>query len=216
MTGRLARAHLPPGRQPGPQSRRRVRMLAYGVTLMLGFAIFFAVLGVVGAQHPGKASAAVFYGVFGGLALFALLMAYVLFIVRTPNHVRYFTVTAGPGELRRAERFKAQLQINDPGRIGGELEVGLVCTQFYDTKRIARDNEGFTYKRRVVESGVVHEKWQKAPRDGRTQTFSFEIPPDAPFSYEGAVVSFAWRVSARVPRSRRRDPCSDQPIWVHP
>ncbi len=207
--------HLPPGHEPGPQSRRRKGSRRWGLWLCVAFAAFFAGLGIYGGANPGKASPGVFYGVFGGMALFMLLLVWFIASRGQPKRAVGFAVSAAPVELRRGDTVRAELQIDDPEKIDGELQVGLICTEYYDAKREVATQDG-TSTQRVTESVTAHQEWTKAASDQRLQSFSFKIPETSPFSHEGAVVSFCWRVSAKVPRRGRRDPSSDQPIWVRP
>ncbi len=182
---------------------------------MVALALFFAGLGIYGGAHPGKSSPAVFYGVFGGMALLTLLLAWFILSRGRPKRAVGFEVSASPVELRRGDTVTADLRINDAGKLDGELEVGLVCTEYYDVKREVATQDG-TSTQRVTQSVTAHERWTKAASDQQLQSFSFEIPETAPFSYEGSVLSFCWRVSAKVPRRGRRHPEADQPIWVRP
>jgi hypothetical protein len=182
--------------------------------ILVGFTIFFAVIGIIGAAHPGKSSAAVFYGVFGGLALFTLALAVVIYVIRKPKSARYFRVSANPTDLRRGDKVNVQLEITDVDKLQGRLEVGLVCTELYDERQVSYNQNGETTHRAVAKA-TAYEKWNKAAGN-RSESFTFEIPADGPFSHEGAVVTLEWRVTAREPIKHGRDPTSDQPIWVAP
>ena len=86
---------------------------------------------------------------------------------------------------------------------------GLVCVERFD--RVQRHASGGRYweTRKVVES-TAYEQW----RPGEQGSFIFEIPRDAPYSWEGECVSYAWRVSAREVRPTRENARLDRPIWV--
>jgi hypothetical protein len=86
--------------------------------------------------------------------------------------------------------------------------VGLVCIERYDYLTRVQHRGGTTVVRRTAES-TAHEEWRPG-----APTLTFEIPRDAPYSYEGECVSYAWRVSARVVRKLRSDPRLDHAIWV--
>jgi hypothetical protein len=215
VIGLLAGQRMPPGHAAGPQSRRAYRSVGWALMLLIGFGIAFVVVAIVGAAHPGKSSAGVFYAVFGGLAAFTLALAAVVYIARKPKSTRAFQVGANPTELRRGDKVNVELQVTDPDKIEGELEVGLVCTELYDERKVVYNQNGES-TRRVVSRAAAYEKWDKAPIGNRSQSFTFEIPSDGPFSHEGAVITLEWRVSARVPIKHGRDPTSDQPIWVAP
>lgn len=214
MIGLLAGQKMPPGHGAGPQSRRAYRSIGWALMLLVGFAIFFIVIGAIGAAHPGKSTAAVFYGVFGGLALFTLVLAVVIYVIRKPKNARYFRVSANPTDLRRGDKVNVQLEITDVDKLQGRVQVGLVCTELYDERKVNYTQNGQT-TRRVVTRATAYEKWNTAAGN-RSESFTFEIPADGPFSHEGAVLTLEWRVTARTPIKHGRDPSSDQPIWVAP
>jgi hypothetical protein len=156
----------------------------------------------------------VFYGVFGGLAVFTLLLAALIYVVRKPKHARYFRVSANPTDLRRGDKVNVQLGITDVDKLQGRVKVGLVCTELYDERKVNYTQNGQT-TRRVVSKATAYEKWNTAAGN-RSESFTFEIPADGPFSHEGAVLTLEWHVTARLPIEHGRDPTSDQPIWVAP
>lgn len=119
-----------------------------------------------------------------------------------------------PAALTRGETVKARLRIDGPP--GDDVEVGLVCTAWYDEMTEHR-HEGRTRRRRTITQAEAYGEWKPA-NAGSTleQMFEFVVPADAPFSHEGEVVAFAWRVSAREPARLARDPSQDIPIWVAP
>jgi hypothetical protein len=170
---------------------------------------------VIGAAHPGKATPAVFYGVFGGMALVTLAFAVAIYMFKKPKSARHFQVSANPIELRRGDKVNVELQVTDPDKIEGELKVGLVCTELYDERHVSYNQNGETTHRAVARV-AAYEKWHTAAHGSRSQSFTFEIPPDGPFSHEGAVVTLEWQVTAKEAIKHGRDPTADQPIWVAP
>jgi len=119
-------------------------------------------------------------------------------------------------ELARGGEVRARLRVTEPGAASDRLEVGLVCTAFYDHEVRTRE-DGRTRTRREIAEEHAYKEWKPAdPRSTLDQSFTFTIPPAAPFSYEGQIVAFAWRVSAREPAKLRRDPSRDVPLWVAP
>ncbi len=154
-------SHLPPGHEPGPQSRRRKSSRRWGLWLCVAFAVFFAGAGIYGGANPGKSSPAVYYGVFGGMALFMLLLAWFVAGRGSPKRAAGFALSAAPVELRRGDTVRAELQIEDPGKIDGELQVGLICTEYYDVKREVVTQDG-TSTQRSTSSVTAHEEWKKA------------------------------------------------------
>lgn len=95
------------------------------------------------------------------------------------------------------------------------LEVGLVCVERYDMQVRIYVRGASTVRRQTAEAGL-HEQWLTVPPAVREQTFTFVIPPDAPYSYEGECVTYAWLASARAVKRLRKDPRHEEPIWVRP
>jgi len=92
---------------------------------------------------------------------------------------------------------------------GGLLQVGIVCEERYDVEaRVGRS------VRRQTGHATVYEHWQPLATGAREQNFVFCVPVDAPYSYEGDCLSYAWRLSARAPGRLRKDARTDEPIWV--
>ena len=156
--------HLPPGREPGSQSRYRKRG-----------SITRSLLG-----RPGR-------------------------------EAEHFSVVGEPREVARGGEVRATLQISDTSKASDGIEVGLVCTEFWDDEQ--RQQHGTT---RVVRPNEIHKDWRPVDGSQQLQTVAFTVPEDALPSYEGAHLSIAWRISARQPQRLRRDPRSDFAIWVLP
>jgi hypothetical protein len=213
--------HLPPGREPGIQSLRNRPT----------FTFWSPVAGVVGS---GMLLAGIFVAaggrgsefdrgeeLLGGIifALLGVLCIYGGWVMRQrarPNQagrMRGTSLSVDPGEMRRGEEisitFRGKRENDD------RLEVGLVCVERHDMQVRVSVKGVSTVSRQTVEA-AVHEQWQPVPPAVREQTFTFEIPDSAPYSYEGECVSYSWRASARAVRRLRRDPRLDLPIWVQP
>jgi hypothetical protein len=109
----------------------------------------------------------------------------------------------------------ATLVISDPQKLGEKLDLGLVCSEFYDVKTTVYDQNG-SHEQRVTRTAEAVGQWRGADRAQPQQTVSFTVPPDAPFSYEGTTVSWAWRVSAIDRHAHRLDAHRDVAIWVSP
>lgn len=123
--------------------------------------------------------------------------------------------------MRRGEEVTVHIEITAPDEIDDRLEYGLVCIGWYDDQQRHHSSSGggmghSTHARRVAVEAVAWEQWVEAQRATGTQTMTFRVPPDAPFSYEGRCLSFAWRASAREPKRMAIDPRRDVPIWVSP
>jgi len=202
--------HMPPGREPGPQSRRR----STGRTLGGCAAPAFAVAGVVAAAMlagfglvlgslPGGPPWWPFLvGAVAALAFF-WLFARALWRGARPRYAAGLELRVERQELRRGDRVAAIASGES------ELEVGLVCTQSYDVWR--RINES---RSRVTDSASVWQEWVPAPHGALGQRVELALPADGPYSYEGDCVSFGWAVVVRrVGEKRVAEPV---PLWVAP
>jgi hypothetical protein len=203
--------HLPPGREPGPQSRRS----STGRTLGGCAAPAFVVAGVVAAaivagfglllgSLPGGPPAWPFFlGAVGVLAFF-WLFARTMFRGARPRYATGIELQVERQELCRGDRVAAIAS----GQ--GELEVGLVCTQSFDVwRRIGNDSRS-----RVTDTASVWQQWVPAPHGALGHRVELALPAEGPYSYEGDCVSFGWAVVARrVGEKRVAEPA---PLWVAP
>jgi hypothetical protein len=215
-------SHLPEGIEPGPQT---LRLQAEGAGMrgvlpaltVLFIACFIGIpLGVVSVTD----SQGVIYATLGVLA--------VVFVVGMWVVARRFrpqaSESAAPFELlavdqldvRRGEELEAELTIYDPGELEERIEVGLVCVERYDRPESRRSDDGVVVEERGIDEDVAYERWISAWRTEELQTVTFHVPQEAPYSYEGECLSFAWRVSAREVGRSDEDGVVDDPIWVLP
>jgi hypothetical protein len=204
--------HLPPGREPGPQSRRH----------RWGAPIAVVLVGVVGVGLLGVAVYLVIAGVLAAAAFFAAMaagMGAVAWWVHrraNPPGLPHLELTTDGDEKRRGESVTVTLRIASPDAVDAErLELGLICTERYDYEQVTHSRNG-TQRSRQTRQVAAHEDWREVDRAAPQQTISLDIPPQGPFSFEGDCVSYAWRVSAREVRPRRMDRRLDRPIWVLP
>jgi hypothetical protein len=214
---RAVDSHLPAGCEPGPQSRRMQsgertsRVLPALTVLFIAcfIGIPLAVVSVTGSQP-------VIYASLGALAVVFPIAMYLLARRFRSRAAWHFQVIAEPLELRRGEEVEAELAVYDLDELDDRVEVGLVCVERYDHPR-PRVEDGETVVERATAEAVAYQSWRPAWRTEEPQSFRFRIPPDAPYSYEGDCLSFAWRVVAREPdRGPMEHGASDDPIWVLP
>jgi hypothetical protein len=151
---------------------------------------------------------------FGGtiFALGGLLCLYGAYVMRGRREssraprLRGVRLAVTPDDARRGDEISVTLAAAGGRR---SLDVGLVCFERFDQQVRVYQRGASTVLRQIAES-TVYELWQRA--EGGSLTFA--IPDDAPYSWEGECVSYAWRVSARSVRRYRKDRRRDQPIWV--
>jgi hypothetical protein len=203
--------HLPPGREPGPQSRRT----STGRTLGGCAAPAFVVVGVVAAAMvagfglllgslSGGPPAWPFFLVAVGVLAFFWLFARTMFRGARPRFAAGIELQAERQELRRGDRVAAIASGE------GALEVGLVCTQSFDVwRRIGSDSRS-----RVTDTALVWQQWLPVPHGALGQRVELALPDEGPYSYEGDCVSFRWAVVARRVREQRvAEPVA---LWVAP
>jgi hypothetical protein len=215
--------HLPPGRKPGAQSlRERVRSPVWEWfvgsvgSAMVVAGIFLA----AGGRGPGfnRGEEALGGTIFALIGLLCVFGAYVQrrrrLPLSLPRRLRGTQLTVDRDGVRRGEQLSVTLDLAEGAAKRRErLEVGLVCVERYDIRVRAQIAGGGTVVRQIA-LATAYQQWRVIePRAGE-RTLAFEIPRDAPYSYEGEHLSYAWRVSARVVRRLRFDARIDHPIWV--
>jgi hypothetical protein len=212
--------HLPPGHDPGIQSRRNrtgVPLLWWFVGIV-GVGMFLAgIFLVAGGRGPGYDFWEERLGgtFFGGMGLLCAWVAYSQYRTFRPprlqSHIRGVNLTVDLDEARRGEKVSATITHGS----AEDLEVGLVCVELFDLRATAQTKAGVISVRETNQKNA-YEHWQAIESVTGEQVLEFEIPQEAPCSYEGECLSYAWRVSARLVRTLRSDPRIDHPIWVSP
>ena len=211
--------HLPDGYEPGGQS---LRNRAQGKTwspfiAIVGTGMFMAGVWVAagGRGTSFDRQEELWGGIF--FALMGLMCIYGAGVIGAQGqpkrhpHLRGTTLSVEPSDPRRGE----EVSITFAGHRGDDdrLEIGLVCQERYD-QEVRVYASGATVVRRQTAEAAAHEEWRAVPPAAREQTFTFVVPHDAPYSYEGDCVSYAWFAAARAVRPKRKDPRHEEPIWV--
>ena len=203
--------HLPPGREPGPQSRRTStgRTLggcaapAFGVAGVVAAAMVTGFGLLLGSLPDGPPSWPFFIGAAGVLAFF-WLFARTMWRGARPRYASGLELLVERQELRRGERVAVSASGED------EIEVGLVCTEAFDALRRIGDDS----RSRVTDTAVVWQQWRPVPHAALGQRIELTLPADGPYSYEGDCVSLRWAVLVRrVGEKRVAEPV---PLWVQP
>lgn len=211
--------HLPPGHEPGAQSLRNRTGWPFwawftgivGIGMVIG-GIFLAAGGRGPAFNPWEEG--IGGSVFAFFGLVCAVWAYSLRQRTEPRHLRLpgVDLTVDRDEAHRGDELTATFTHAQGVE---DVELGLVCLERWDYEARSRTRYGSVVIRQTGEAHA-YEHWQPVESAAGEQTVTFRIPKDAPQSYEGECVSYAWRVSARAVRRLRPDPRIDHPVWVLP
>src|SRR4051794_39790041 len=194
-----------PGLPPGGGAK----LFIATIFLLGGMAV--AIYALASPRDAAKAGARTAVTIFGiAFGLICVAVAYGLVRAVFPPKARHVRVDVERTELKRGEEVTARVEVSQ--RASEKLELGLVCTEFYDEKH--PDGRGGTD--RVTAQAVAFEDWRPQTPGSGTQTVTFQIPPDSPYSYRGDCLSYVWRVSAREPKRLRFDPATNVHLVVRP
>jgi hypothetical protein len=184
------------------------------------FALVFLLLATAGLLGAGvyfaiNPDAAGDDGIVGAIFMFffAAIMApfaYMLLRKLRPRRATHLSVSVDRPAPRRGEEVVVRLDVLDPGKIAGQVDVALRCIAHYEAtayvngNRTAqtREHTAFEDRRELNGSG--------------SQEFRFTLPADGPFSYEGTYLSTVWKVVARDAQPRRTDRVLEQELEVKP
>jgi hypothetical protein len=147
------------------------------------------------------------------IALPLLFLAAAYGILRTvfAPRMRGVTVTVSATDVRRGSTLDVRIEVAKPDKLVAKLQLGLVCTEFYDVET----TDGRGNRSRTTRQVDAHADWRPFT-GGSTQSERFVIPDDAPFSYRGDCVSYVWRASTRLPKRMRFDRSQSVPLLVRP
>lgn len=189
-----------------------------GFAVCAVLAVFMVGLGVwVVAANPGGGdpTEALWAGGFLGLtALFLGGVAWFVLRKLRPLTLKNVQLSVAPAELRRGGRVQVRVTSTGSRPPDATLEVALMCTELYDVKQRVTNPNGSDYDQRVTREHELHRETR--PVEGAGIDASFDVPAGGPFSYEGECISAVWRVRALERRSKRRDRCRDEYVWVMP
>lgn len=111
-------------------------------------------------------------------------------------------VTPDRWALRRGEELTVTVRIGEPKDKRPKLEVGVLCQAYYDietTHTDAADTSNTEY-RRETSHATLFEEWPQIDPSAAEQSFTVQIPDDAPFTYRGSAFGFKWSAFAREKR----------------
>lgn len=138
-----------------------------------------------------------------------LLLKHPLNVVRI-RATRGLELAASPEELVRGGWLDAVVTVSDAAKLE-DLEVGLFCTESYEIESGTGQDRG-----PATAWATAYETWVPMATTPGVQTARLRVPPEAPFSYEGDILSFRWEVIARGRRKRRLDARVTHPVSVLP
>ncbi len=128
-------------------------------------------------------------------------------------------VSAADPRVRRGGQLHATVTIEEPERLG-VLEVGLVCTEYYERLGSAPMSGGppvpTVGRNRDMASAVAFEAWQPLDAVAGEQEVTLRVPASVPFSYAGVKLTYRWEVAVRGERSGRLDAQARHEIVVAP
>ena len=213
--------HLPAGREPGPQSvrNRSRRNLLVPFVGIVGTAMYAAGVWVAAGGRGDRFDRQ--EELLGGLlfAAMGLLCVFAAFVIAGRGRPKRTLRLAGMTLRPEGETFRrgGEIAVTFSGRRSDDdrLEIGIACDERFDTE-VRVVTQGTPVVTRQLAEDVAHEEWQPVPAGAAEHVARFAFPADAPYSYEGDYVSFAWRVSVRDVRPARADARHDEPIWVEP
>ena len=167
----------------------------------LGFGLLFGG-GVFGIGAPWFVGVAV---------VLAIVLGAVFIRVMRSRDVEHLRVSLDRTELRRGERVHVRVDVLDAERAGERLEVGLVCGVRY-VVREARSSSDHGPSR-TTRRDTAYDGWVEASPG---LALPLEVPRSQPYSHDGKVLGFSWKVVVRDVRPRGVDKVVETPIRVLP
>lgn len=112
--------------------------------------------------------------------------------------------------VHRGEEVEALVSIS---RLEGlaNVEVGIVCTEYFYEEDSWTDSEGRTQTSTKTTEAIAHEAWLPVENIPGVQSARFTVPQETPLSAPGM---FKWEVVARARRRRRLDAVARHEISV--
>jgi hypothetical protein len=127
---------------------------------------------------------------------------------------RRLEVDASREDVQRGDEVEALVTLSN--RKLGQLEIGLVCTEYYAKESTTTDSDGTPISTRSTAAATSFETWLPIDNVVGVQSVSLAIPEQVPFSYKGSCLSFTWELVARGRRRRRLDAQARHEITVLP
>ncbi len=141
----------------------------------------------------------------------AVVLGFLFIHVMRSRDVEHLRVSVDRTEVRRGERLHVRVDVLDPERAGERLEVGLVCGVRY-VVREARSSSDHGPSR-TTRRDTAYDGWVDASPG---LAVPLEVPRNQPYSHDGKVLDYTWKVVVRDVAARRVDSVLETPIRVLP
>ena len=184
------------------ESRSRRQFVFAVVLATIGF--FVLVVFGVGGLLVGAAGVMTFAIVIGGAFL---ATAWSLYRKARPTEVPA-RVRVEPADGVRGGRVEVIVEPTAAAGLG-TIEIELICIERY----AVRERHDGDWVRRTREARELE---VRQVMEGGGGVAAFDIPATAPYSHQGDVLSYEWRVEVTQPRRRRLDARQVVPLWVRP
>ena len=143
---RQGRNHLPPGHTPGPQSRRANRGAPIGMIVLtlgaLGMTAGAVILFATASKAKSPSGARTGGVIFIVAAVVLMLLVVWVWWRRHPRQAHHLELRVEPIEARRGGIVTATVVIANTDKLGEKLELGLLCTEYYDIKTTTYTQNG--------------------------------------------------------------------------
>ena len=159
---RQGRNHLPPGHPPGPQSRRANRGAPIGMIVLtlgaLGMTAGAVILFATASKAKSPSGARTGGVIFIVAAVVLMLLVVWVWWRRHPRQAHHLELRVEPIEARRGGIVTATVVIANTAKLGEKLELGLLCTEYYDMKTDHRTPRTALNEQRVLQDDrrVLH------------------------------------------------------------
>ncbi len=124
-------------------------------------------------------------------------------------------VSTGAQEVRRGDEVEALVTISRSSGLGN-VEVGLICIEYYDYEATRTNKDGTQSSSRETAEATAYEAWQPVESAQGVLNVRLAIPPEAPFSYKGDCLSFKWDLVVKGSRRGRLDKEAGHELFVLP
>jgi hypothetical protein len=118
-------------------------------------------------------------------------------------------VDASAQQVRRGGQLDARVTIRHSRGLA-DVEVGLVCTEFYASRMSGHDGG------RGTSSAAAYEAWLPVEGGPGVHAVRVTVPAQVPFSYDGELLCFTWELVVRGRRKHRLDAQARREVCVLP